>query len=160
MTDASDLFLGEWVRSLDERYRLSVAFQVRPVAITTSAEPHAALLVGIDYTTSPETIIGKDGIGIDVLPSLGPRLASVAPDRFENGERIEIRGADLHGDDIEIVLDDAVLTIVERRPDRIVATKVAAGKVTRSRPLCAYPLHATYKGSGSIDDEQSFSCAK
>ena len=80
------------------------------------------MLVGIDYTTSPETIIGKDGVGIDVLPSLGPRLASVEPARFENGESIEIRGTDLNGNDIEIVLDDAELTIVERRPDLIVAT--------------------------------------
>ena len=45
-------------------------------------------------------------------------------------------------------------------PDRIVATKMAAGKVTRSRPLCAYPLRAVYKGSGSIDDEANFSCSK
>jgi feruloyl esterase len=45
-------------------------------------------------------------------------------------------------------------------PDRVVATKVTAGKVTRSRPLCPYPMHAVYKGTGSIDDEQSFSCSK
>jgi len=45
-------------------------------------------------------------------------------------------------------------------PDRIVATKMTAGKVSRSRPLCAYPLRAVYKGSGSIDEEQSFACAK
>ena len=45
-------------------------------------------------------------------------------------------------------------------PDRILATKVAAGKVTRSRPLCAYPLRAVYKGSGSIDDAANFSCSK
>ena len=41
-------------------------------------------------------------------------------------------------------------------PERIVATKMASGKVTRSRPLCAYPLRAVYKGTGSIDDEASF----
>lgn len=29
---------------------------------------------------------------------------------------------------------------------------------TRSRPLCAYPSVATYKGSGSIEDAQNFSC--
>ena len=45
-------------------------------------------------------------------------------------------------------------------PERIVATKQAAGKVTRSRPLCAYPLKAVYKGTGSIDDEASFTCSK
>jgi hypothetical protein len=45
-------------------------------------------------------------------------------------------------------------------PDRIVATKMVSGKVTRSRPLCAYPLRAVYKGSGSIDDETNFTCSK
>lgn len=45
-------------------------------------------------------------------------------------------------------------------PDRIVATKQVAGKVTRSRPLCAYPLKAIYKGTGSVDDEASFTCSK
>ena len=45
-------------------------------------------------------------------------------------------------------------------PDRIVATKMVSGKVTRSRPLCAYPLKAVYKGTGSVDDENNFSCGK
>jgi len=45
-------------------------------------------------------------------------------------------------------------------PDRIIATKMATGKVARSRPLCAYPLRAVYKGSGSIDDAPNFSCSK
>jgi feruloyl esterase len=29
---------------------------------------------------------------------------------------------------------------------------------TRTRPLCAYPSVATYKGSGSVEDAQNFSC--
>jgi hypothetical protein len=45
-------------------------------------------------------------------------------------------------------------------PERIIASKVMSGKTTRTRPLCAYPMKATYKGSGSIDDEASFTCAK
>ena len=45
-------------------------------------------------------------------------------------------------------------------PERVVATKMESGKVTRSRPLCAYPLRAVYKGSGSIDDEANFTCTK
>jgi hypothetical protein len=34
-----------------------------------------------------------------------------------------------------------------------------AGVVTRSRPLCQYPLVAKYKGSGSTDDAASFVCS-
>lgn len=30
--------------------------------------------------------------------------------------------------------------------------------VDRTRPICAYPAVATYKGSGSIDDGANFTC--
>ena len=43
-------------------------------------------------------------------------------------------------------------------PDRIVASHVSAGAVDRSRPLCAYPKVAQYKGSGSTDDAANFVC--
>ena len=45
-----------------------------------------------------------------------------------------------------------------KAPDRVVARKVAAGAVARTRPLCAYPQRAVYKGSGSIDEADSFVC--
>lgn len=43
-------------------------------------------------------------------------------------------------------------------PDSIVASRVQAGAVTASRPLCPYPKQAVYKGSGSTSDAGSFSC--
>jgi len=43
-------------------------------------------------------------------------------------------------------------------PDTIVASKVANGAATRTRPLCPYPRKATYQGSGSTDDAANFSC--
>jgi len=45
-------------------------------------------------------------------------------------------------------------------PDRVLASKVVSGKTTRTRPLCAYPLRAIYKGTGSIDEEANFTCGK
>ena len=45
-------------------------------------------------------------------------------------------------------------------PTQFVASHAKDGKVDRTRPLCAYPLVARYKGSGSIDKAESFSCAK
>ena len=42
-------------------------------------------------------------------------------------------------------------------PDTLIAT-VTAGGVTRSRPLCPYPLVARYRGQGSIDEAGSFMC--
>jgi len=110
------------MQGTDERYRLSMAFQLRPVLIVPSIEPHSALLVGVDYTTVPQSTIGEDGIQIDVQPTMGASLDRVLPTRFEAGEQIELFGDDLHGADIEAVLGDVVLTIVERHPDRLVVT--------------------------------------
>ena len=46
-----------------------------------------------------------------------------------------------------------------RAPERILAAHRTAGKVDRTRPLCAYPQVAKYKGTGSIDDAENFVCA-
>ena len=44
-------------------------------------------------------------------------------------------------------------------PEQIVATKYdQAGKVTRQRPVCAYPQMAVYRGSGDINAASSFAC--
>ena len=43
-------------------------------------------------------------------------------------------------------------------PVRIEASRVTAGKVVRTRPLCAYPQTARYKGTGSIDEAANFAC--
>jgi hypothetical protein len=55
---------------------------------------------------------------------------------------------------------DALVQWVEngKAPERVVATKMQGGQVTRSRPLCPYPQKAVYNGSGSTDDEKNFSC--
>jgi feruloyl esterase len=45
-------------------------------------------------------------------------------------------------------------------PEQIAATRVLEGKVVRSRPLCAYPQVARYKGSGSIDEASNFACVR
>ena len=43
-------------------------------------------------------------------------------------------------------------------PVTIPASKMADGKVVRTRPLCAFPAVATYKGTGSTDEAASFVC--
>ena len=45
-------------------------------------------------------------------------------------------------------------------PDTIGSSKVQGGKTIRTRPLCAYPAVATYKGTGDLDDAASFTCVK
>ncbi|MGC4080917.1 MAG: tannase/feruloyl esterase family alpha/beta hydrolase [Vicinamibacterales bacterium] len=58
---------------------------------------------------------------------------------------------------------DAVTALerwVERgdAPETLLASKIANGTTTRTRPLCAYPKVAVYAGSGSTDDAASFTC--
>jgi feruloyl esterase len=48
----------------------------------------------------------------------------------------------------------------EKAPDALIASHVTDGKVDRTRPLCAYPEVAKYKGSGSTDGVANFACVK
>jgi Tannase and feruloyl esterase len=43
-------------------------------------------------------------------------------------------------------------------PDKIIASRVEAGKVVRTHPLCPYPQTAAYSGSRSTDDAENFTC--
>ena len=47
-----------------------------------------------------------------------------------------------------------------KAPDRLVARKAATagGAIERTRPLCPYPQHAEYTGTGSTDEEKNFVC--
>jgi hypothetical protein len=59
-------------------------------------------------------------------------------------------------------LMEALLAWVEdgKAPEMLPATRRdQTGAVTRSRPLCAYPLVAKYKGSGSTDEASNFVCS-
>ena len=46
-----------------------------------------------------------------------------------------------------------------KAPENMIASHITAGKVDRTRPLCAYPNVAAYSGSGSTDDAVNFACA-
>ncbi len=43
-------------------------------------------------------------------------------------------------------------------PERIEASRIENGKTLRTRPLCAFPKQAVYRGSGSTDDSGNFDC--
>jgi feruloyl esterase len=47
-----------------------------------------------------------------------------------------------------------------RAPEQIIASHRSDGKVDRTRPLCAYPKIARYKGTGSIDNAENFTCSQ
>lgn len=119
---ASSDLLSKIMQGSEESYRLSMAFEVGPVMIVPPSPNQASLLVGIDYTTVPQTIIGREGVVIDVAPTMGPVLARIEPVAFEAGTTIELFGDDLHGANIEVALGGQQLTIVERRPERLRVT--------------------------------------
>jgi feruloyl esterase len=54
-----------------------------------------------------------------------------------------------------------LISWVERgaAPERLAAVQRKGDEVVRSRPLCPHPQVAKYKGSGSVDDAASFTCA-
>ena len=45
-----------------------------------------------------------------------------------------------------------------KAPERIVASRPLDGGAQRTRPLCAWPQVARYRGQGSTDDERNFEC--
>lgn len=46
-----------------------------------------------------------------------------------------------------------------KAPAEIIASKLADGSVSRTRPLCPYPQVAKYKGTGSIEKAENFACS-
>ena len=111
--------LSKIMQGTDEKYRLSAAFQVRPVMIAPADIPDYSLLVGVDYTEVPAKIIGEAGIGLDVLASLGPVIDGVDPERFEPGQIFEIHGSNLDLGGLECWLGGTQLAVVAQRPDRL-----------------------------------------
>jgi feruloyl esterase len=60
--------------------------------------------------------------------------------------------------DMAAALDQWVVT--GKAPQSIPASRMRSGAVDRTRPLCAYPQCAAYKGTGSVDDAVNFECRK
>lgn len=93
--DEADVeLLAKIMQGTDEKYRVSAAFQVRPVMIVPEAIPSYAPLV---------KSVGPLGHGPEVLPTLGAQLAAVEPERFESGATLVLSGTDLAGYDQAVV---------------------------------------------------------
>ena len=93
--DSADAdLLSKLMQGADEKYRCSSAFQVRPLMIAGGVPPAYVPLV---------KTVGPADEGAEVVPSLGPVVEAVTPERFEAGDEIALSGTDL-GDAEEICL--------------------------------------------------------
>jgi hypothetical protein len=120
--EASPELMSKLMQGSNDKYHLSVAFQVRPVLIAPPEPASYSLLVGIDYAVTPPTppiIIGEAGIHIPLLPSLGPTITSVEPESFEPGDVVTVHGTDLHLSGLSVSLGPVDLPVVSQRPDRL-----------------------------------------
>jgi hypothetical protein len=115
--DASSELLSRLMQGTDERYRCSVAFQVRPVLVAPLEPPSYSLLVGVDYVGG--TVPGQDALHVPVLASLGPEIARLDPDAFETGEEVTVHGVDLHLGELSVLLGSERLGVTSQKPDRL-----------------------------------------
>lgn len=81
--------LSKLMQGSEEQYRVSAAFQVRPVLIAPEATPaYAPLVLSVGPPATP---------GVAVLPTLGAVLDALEPERFEAGATLTLTGTDLAG---------------------------------------------------------------
>ena len=91
-----------------------------------------------------------------VMEAMGPETASffrtfMVPGMFHCRGGVNVDRLDAITPVIEWVEADIP-------PETIIAARMEERRITRTRPLCAYPQVARYKGSGSSDRAASFSC--
>lgn len=124
-------------------------------------DPAVAAMSTIGYYNRVVATVGSKVAGGSVrlfmAPGMGHCGGGPGPNRF---------GQSAAGDgDPESSLAAALQRWVEQgvAPERVVATKLKdddapASGVLRTRPLCAYPRTARYRGIGSTDKAASFDC--
>lgn len=115
--EAPTELLAKLMQGTDEKLRLSICFQVRPVMIASTAPGNFSLLVGIDYTNPPA--LAYPYTGIDVIPSMGPRIEELTPAGFEVNEEVMIYGSDLHLENLSVMLGPVQLPVTMQQPDQL-----------------------------------------
>ncbi len=107
--DSAPDLLGRLMQGPDDRYRMSVAFQIRPVLVANSDPPSSMQLVGVNYLT--DTTIGVAGVKNILLPSLGPFIDSVMPPQVQPGDVLTITGTGLGADQLAVRFGSVILPV-------------------------------------------------
>lgn len=106
--DNSDVeLLSKVMQGNDEKYRISVAFQVRPVLIAPDVPPSYAPLV--------QTVGPPGAEGVVVLPSMGPILKEITPSLFEGGATLEFSGDGINGSLESVFIGTMELPVIAAR---------------------------------------------
>jgi feruloyl esterase len=101
-------------------------------------------------------------MGVEYYQNVVEKMGNATPDFFR---LFMVPGMFHCGGGIGTSVFDAATPLLKwvesgSAPDQITGSRVVDGKVARTRPLCAYPQVARYKGNGSIDDADNFSCVR
>jgi len=106
------------------------------------ADPDVPPLASVNYYGNVTPASARDSVRLFMVPGMNHCGGGEGPNTFDMVTPLEQWVE--HG----------------QPPMRIVASHSEDGKVDRTRPLCAYPQVARYKGSGNINDAENFVCAK
>jgi hypothetical protein len=118
--DAPSDLLAKLMQGTDEQLRISFCFQVRPVMVAAAEPGNYSLLVGVDYVHPPN--LADPYLGLDVIPSMGPRIDEVSPIGFEAKtppEEVTIYGTDLNLSGLSVTLGPVELPVTMQRPDEL-----------------------------------------
>lgn len=129
--------LAKAMQGSDEKYRLSIAFQVRPVMIAPAEPPSYAQLVGVDYTP-PVTLVGEKDIHVAVIPSMGPTITEIKPASCQLGDTLSILGSELHLSNLSVNFGPVTLPVTMQQPDRlafVVRSDIANGSTISAGSL-------------------------
>ena len=115
---ADSELLSKIMQGTDEKYRVSVAFQVRPIMIAATVLPRYSL---------PVKTVGPPGAeGVVVIPSLGPRLESVEPEKFVAGAELTIKGQDVDAGVTQVVIGGESYPVADAAEGQVKTTVPAA----------------------------------
>jgi hypothetical protein len=116
--------ISKLMQGSDEKYRISAAFQIRPIMIAPSVPP--------SYSIPVKTVGPPGAEGVVVVPSLGPRLESVTPQKFIAGTELTIAGQDVNGSISKVIIGTESFPITDPTEGSIkttvpLATTLSAG---------------------------------
>jgi hypothetical protein len=117
--------LSRLMQGPDDRFRMSVPFEIRPVLVANSEPPSSMRLVGINYLT--DTTIGLAGVQNVLLPSLGPRIESATPSQLQPGDVLTISGTGLGADRLAVRFGNALLGVSMQQLGRLQCLVGGAG---------------------------------